>query len=381
MNTAAPLTEPPTADPLPKPHRSAVGLRSGLGTAEGSVAKVYQADAPVEWLRPQAVMAASWGVVGLGGVIAGISGIDTALGPWLWVFAGCVVGLAHGACDAMDAPASRLRRIAWWLGYGVIIAALTAVAFAYPAAAIAGFLLLTVWHFGASDYHDLVLLSPDGPRRLALTARWLSGFGRMGLFFGAMGAAQPAAVAEVGTAVAAFFAWSTPVIIGPEQTYRFSWALIGIAIPAYIFGLLWRQLRLGPGGPLTVGVLETGALVSLAIWLDPLFVVGLYFLGWHAPRRIARQLRDSPTLISPREPQPNRIGQSLGGVARYHLRTAWLWLPIWPAWAFWVWQTGPMNQAETWAAGLIALFVVLTPVHHLLGERAEAQRRLFGKTL
>ncbi|MEO1238023.1 MAG: Brp/Blh family beta-carotene 15,15'-dioxygenase, partial [Planctomycetota bacterium] len=143
-------------------------------------------------------MTATWLAVGVGGSLAGVVGIDTWVGPWVWVVSGLVLGLAHGACDAMDAPPGRGRRAMWWLAYGVAIVGFVALVMWWPRGALVGFLLLTAWHFGASDRHDLARLTRSGADVLPIGWRWAAGFGRMGLFFGSMGVAQPAEVARVG---------------------------------------------------------------------------------------------------------------------------------------------------------------------------------------
>ncbi|MEO1237697.1 MAG: Brp/Blh family beta-carotene 15,15'-dioxygenase, partial [Planctomycetota bacterium] len=202
-----------------------------------------------------------------------------------------------------------------------------------------------------------------------------AGFGRMGLFFGAMGVAQPAEVARVGEATAGFFTAGAPATVRPTEVVVLSLTLLTVAAAAWVAGLVVQTFRSEPKSvALRIDVAETLALTGLAIWLDPLFVVGLYFLGWHAPRRIAQQLRDAPELVASADRSASAARALGGSLWRYHRRTAWLWLPIWPAWALWVWAVASPDRVEAWALGLIALFVVLTPVHHALGERREVQR-------
>ncbi|MEM6854210.1 MAG: Brp/Blh family beta-carotene 15,15'-dioxygenase [Planctomycetota bacterium] len=359
-----------TADP------SNLSTRSAVARTESSTPPLrprVETAARPRWLETRVVLLASWVAVGSTALVAGSLGVDRLLGPWLWVAAGLVVGLAHGACDAFDAPAKPARRLAWWVAYGGVIALMLGLALLIPEAALAGFLLLTAWHFGAADQHDLS--DVETGKIMPIRRRWVAGFGRMGLFFGAMGVTQAGAVAEVGNEVGRFFTWRiTPAFQEPD-VMLFCGGLLVMGALAWTISELTRWFGKGSTRrTIVIDALETIGLVGLAVWLDPLFAVGLYFLAWHAPRRIARQWSDTPSLLGDAR-QRESVGRSVGlGLWRYHLRSAWLWLPIWPAWALWVCVAGEPERATAWAAGLIALCVVLTPIHHFLGERREARR-------
>lgn len=340
----------------------------------------------------------SWITVGLGGIAAGAVRMDAALGPWIWILSGLVIGLAHGAGDAYDAPRPGWRR-AWWLaGYGLAIVAAAWLAAAYPVAAVMGFVMLTIWHFGAADAHDLnhaqmsVNLFAGSARPEPMLFRWLNGAARLAMFFGATAMASPAKVAELGIAVAAVWPnalsgiglgvhaydvlisqapWSATFT--PDAVAYAGRGLLVLGGGIWAFIQLWRlRARQGAGALVVRDLLETVGLVALAWWLDPVFVVGLYFLGWHGSRHVARRI----AYQSLHEVVPRGVRPSLAAVWRFHRDTAWLWMPIWPAWVGLVWVGDgrlALGDPMAWATAILAWFLVLTPVHHMLNERRVAQ--------
>ena len=345
----------------------------------------------------------SWLTVGLGGFAAGTTGVDAALAPWVWILSGVVIGLPHGAGDAYDAPAPGRRRVRWLAAYAAVIAAVAWLAAAYPVAALGGFVMLTIWHFGAADAYDLNHAHLRVARHLAHGAgrpeptllRWLNGAARMAVFFGTTAVASPTTVAALGVAVGSVWPGAFAAVglgiqgtdpLLPGQLSADAWsatlsadavAEAGLALwvlggGAWMVAQLWR-LGGRPGAVGRVGrdFAETAGLVALAWWLDPVFVVGLYFLGWHATRHIARRMAEHRLTKA----LPRSIGPTLLALWRFHRETAWLWLPVWPAWVALIWMAGgtsAMADPMAWTAALLAWFLVLTPVHHVLNERRVA---------
>jgi Brp/Blh family beta-carotene 15,15'-monooxygenase len=250
---------------------------------------------PQAWLHGHFAMASGITAVA---ILAGGLAAPVGLGWQLVVAAAGValLGLPHGAVDhvvARHAFGPTLGAI-WPLpfagGYLALAALVVALWVAVPMAALAGFLALSVWHFGEEDAALASLLPP----------RW--------------------AAAEAG--LRGLLPILLPIAFRPEETgLLFAWLLLGPSPEAVGSTLSAAQVATLPAAlGLVAGLgiaaatrrrwpiaLEVGLLSAGFAALPPLLAFTLYFCVWHAPRHTLRAVADL---------YPGRLGAGLAGFAR-----------------------------------------------------------------
>ncbi|MFD1466724.1 Brp/Blh family beta-carotene 15,15'-dioxygenase [Hymenobacter caeli] len=221
-------------------------------------------------------------VLTLAGVGAAFPGAAWALlGPPLAV--GMVVlGVAHGACDQLVVPAGQPRAGGWryWLvflaGYLGLAGLVGALWWGWPVATVAGFFLLTVWHWGSAD-------TLDGPR--ASTVLWLTHSLLRGLLLFAVPAWWwPTATAGIVNGLLAFA--GAPAVAG--ATFAAGAGGLGLLVvgghlalwACYAYRHQWALLR--------TEVFEVAVLVGLLLALPPQLSVGVYFVFWHSLQHVLR---------------------------------------------------------------------------------------------
>ena len=239
-----------------------------------------------------------------------------------------------------------------------------------PLVAIAAFGLLTVVHFGAADARDAAMIAGREPARGA--AFWLTAVGR-GTFLLSMP-----------------FAWDASGSMLPVQT---ALELLGRE------GLSYADAAVRGGGAIGVGVgllcvvggvvlawerassrtsrskresdnqrllmTHAGELAVLgagAAMLEPMFFVGLYFLCWHS----VRHLRRAAVLSGDAAVRPAWTA------VRQHAWSLPLLLPTLAVYGAIGHAAIGWTDPMAWAVLLLLMFVVLTPPHHLLVEKAVA---------
>lgn len=196
-----------------------------------------------------------------------------------------VLGVAHGACDQLVVPAGQpaearaggwhywLRFLASYLGLAAVAGALW---WAWPAATVGGFFLLTIWHWGSAD-------APDVPH--LTTFWWLAHSLLRGLLLFALPMWQwPTETISIVNGLLAFAGAPT---VG---TATFEIAANGLGM--LVLGghlLLWaryaghRQWSL-----LQTELLEVLVLVVLFLTVPPRLSVGIYFVFWHSLQHVLR---------------------------------------------------------------------------------------------
>lgn len=208
-----------------------------------------------------------------------------------------IFGLPHGAVDHLvpgwfrGAALSRMRLAALISGYVAVTVAGIALWFWAPVAALAVFFALSVVHWG------------DGELWFA---RACSGRARPGshaslvLFIAARG------LLPVAVPLLAFPEQSTTAIgqilerfgAGPVPAPGPEWRLFGLcAVGAVVVAAMAASVRdhRGARRPLLWrDLFELGLLATVFLTVSPVFAVGLYFIGWHAPRHVARLLVADP---------------------------------------------------------------------------------------
>ena len=221
-------------------------------------------------------------LAGLGGAFPAVAGV--LLGVPLAV--GMVgLGIAHGACDQLVVPASPAlaatgRGWRYWVqflgSYLGLAAVVLALWWQWPAATVALFFLLTVWHWG----------SADAPAQPLVSARWwlLHSLLRGLLVFAVPAWCWPTATAAVVNGLLAFAGASA---VTPVQYAGAAAALGGVVVAGHLG--LWLALALGQRWALLgTELLEVAVLAGLFAALPPQWSVGVYFVFWHSLQHVLR---------------------------------------------------------------------------------------------
>jgi len=210
-----------------------------------------------------------------------------ALAPWLLgpaLLLGLVLlGVAHGACDQFVVPATHPalagNPVRYWArflsGYLGLAAAVGALWWWQPAAAVALFFGLTTWHWG----------SADAPAQARPRGQWLAhSLLRGSLIFAVPLWRWPADTQSVVNGLLAL-AGASP--LGPAAGGAAA-AVLGPVV-ALGHGLLWlRYCRSGQAGLARTDALEVALLAALLLVLPPVLSAGVYFVFWHSLQHVLR---------------------------------------------------------------------------------------------
>jgi len=205
-----------------------------------------------------------------------------------------VFGMPHGATDgvigwwwAQGRRRPMIEFAAFLIVYSVIIALSISLLLAAPVAAFAGFLLLSMVHFGVAS------------RRLFPHRDLLSGVLTAGVIVALPFSVKPSATRDVFTRVSDVFNGSPfPVSIAA------GFGVLGVLCAAWLttlcaVRLLNPERHAASETLIHIGVLA--AVVASHATLPPLLSVGLWFLIWHAipeTLRIGRARRPSPNPLA-----------------------------------------------------------------------------------
>ncbi len=271
-------------------------------------------------------------------------------------------GLPHGAADLMllqtHSKAAGLAALLWRFGtYLGLMFCVVACLLAFPKAVLALFLLLSAWHFGTSDVHDLQLLGHHEHSRWRARMRSVS---RGALLLGLPLAASPAASLQVAADwMVILRPQSSGVPLTPEQlAIPAGWATVTALVIGIV--LLVDRLRRGRWGLGLTEAVETLLLVAVLARLDPLFGVGLYFLACHSLRHVVKLMG----IWSPADTE-NAWWEALKMV---YLKSLPLLVPtllVLAALGAWAVQWEPDKLVTL----LLMVFAVVTLSHHLLVDR------------
>jgi Brp/Blh family beta-carotene 15,15'-monooxygenase len=298
-------------------------------------------------------------------------GITDAAAPWPFVIALVAFGMPHGAADwsvAAELNHTRgfLARLLGFTGYLALMAASLGLIMWQPGVSALLFLLLTVFHFGMADA-TAVHADHDGP-----VARWGLVLGRGLLLLATAFAAHPADAwspfARIGEALSPWphHAWQ------PDLARLQQLAVVGsIAGAVAATCSVIARVRAGHARAAMLDAVEHAMVATVAMTANPLFTVGCYFLGVHAFRHTRRlacthAVIDAPDATRGRAAAEGARAPLIGRILRVHV----LSLPL-----MWVTALGlvPLcwllgwNGACTLAEASIALYMVTTLPHHLLG--------------
>ncbi|MFD6320822.1 Brp/Blh family beta-carotene 15,15'-dioxygenase [Methylorubrum thiocyanatum] len=251
-----------------------------------------------------------------------------------------VLGVPHGALDgAVAAPMLRPRYGRIWFGVFALpylgASALVLLAWqAAPLATLAGFLALSVLHFGEED---------AGP------GRPVEALVRGGLPIALPALLQPEETARI-------FAVVTRIPLGELPAWWVSAAWIWAAVV-----VIWLMTQ----RPRRALLIEL-ALLSAAFWLlPPLTAFALYFVGLHAPRHMLALVHDTT-----RAPKVDTLGKAVLASLPVFALTLLLGALLWP-----LYVAGSQSTPSTLLTLTLQMLSALTVPHVILDRIAGAPSR------
>jgi Brp/Blh family beta-carotene 15,15'-monooxygenase len=220
------------------------------------------------------------------------------------------------------------------------------------------FLGLTIFHFGMADATAL-RIDADGS-----LARWSFVLGRGLLLLATVFAMHPVLAWAPFAQIAEALAWKyeTMWMLDLLHLQKLSWLGVITGAGFAMAGAIARW-RCGRARKACFDLIEHALVAMLAVFADPLFAVGMFFLGVHAYRH-TRRLACTRLVIEP-PPAP-------AGFVRRLVRVHGISLPLMVPTVLCLipicWLLGPFN-AYTLAMAGIVFYMITTLPHHLLGLR------------
>lgn len=317
--------------------------------------------ARVLWSGPRAL---PWAMLLLGCAIGIIAPeITKRFAAWPFVLALLIFGMPHGAADwvvqaRLGGEKIFTRQLVGFADYLGLMLACSLFLVWQPGVFALLFLGLTIFHFGMADATAL-RIDADGS-----FVRWSFVLGRGLLLLATVFAMHPVSAWAPFAQIADAFAWKHETMWMPDLMHlqKLSWlgviAGAGFALAGAI--TRWRCGRARKAG---LDLIEHALVAMLAVFADPLFAVGMFFLSVHAYRH-TRRLACTRVVIEP-PPAPASFVRRLARVHGISLPlmapTVLCLIPI-------CWLLGPFN-AHTLAVAGIVFYMITTLPHHLLGLR------------
>ncbi|GAA3726468.1 hypothetical protein GCM10022225_04480 [Plantactinospora mayteni] len=250
---------------------------------------------------------------------------------------GLLLGLPHGAVDHLVpgwlGSARRLPvRLAVLLGYAGTAGAALCAFLARPAAALLGFLVLSVVHFGAGD--EAFRAEREGVRPR------LRPFGV--LAYGGPPVVLPLALwpEQVDPLLERVAAGSTALLTAEVRAGALLLTALAITVTAL------RDLARGRRGD----VAQLGVLTAVFVVVPPTCAFGVYFAAWHSLRHVARLLAADPANAACL--REGRLAPALWRFARQAALPTGIVLV---SFALLVWYAGPAGTLPAAFAVLAAL--------------------------
>ena len=282
---------------------------------------------------------------------------------WPFVLALVIFGMPHGAADwvvqaRLAGEKMFTRQFLGFAGYLGLMLAYTLFLVWQPGVFALLFLGLTIIHFGMADATALHI-DADGA-----FARWSFVLGRGLLLLATVFAMDPKAAWAPFAQIANAFAWNPKTMWMPDLMHlqKLSWLGVIVGTGIAIAGAIARW-RGGMGRKAGLDLIEHMLVVTLAIFADPLFAVGMFFLGVHAYRH-TRRLACTRIVIEP----PSAPAAFARRLVRVHSISLPLMIPTILCLIPICWLMGPFS-AHTLAVACIVFYMITTLPHHLLGLR------------
>ena len=292
-----------------------------------------------------------------------------AMAPWPFVIALFVFGMPHGCADW--SVAARLsgretfgQKISGFTSYLCLMLASLAVLALLPGVAALLFLCLTIFHFGMADA-TAVHADKDG-----FVANWGLALGRGILLLSTAFASHPVAAwapfEQIGIAFSAWQQSSASAWI-PTSNQIHPFAVIGVVAGVLLaLASAIERLRRGHAKAAIADLLENGLVAAMAALADPLFSVGIFFLGVHAFRHTRRLACTSSILSFHWAPK-----DLMTRLIRVHVISLSLLWPTLPCLIPLCLLLGGFS-ANSIAVASISFYMITTLPHHLLGLRLPA---------
>lgn len=303
-----------------------------------------------------------WAVLVVGCAIGIIAPeIAKHFAAWPFVLALVIFGMPHGAADwvvraRLTGENFWARQLAGFTGYLGLMLVCALFLVWQPGVSALLFLGLTIFHFGMTDASAL-RIDADGA-----FARWSFVLGRGLLLLATMFAASPEVAWAPFAQIADALAWKPEIMWMPDLAHlqKLSWLGLIAGTGCATAGAIARW-RHGKSESAVLDLIEHALVAMLAAFADPLFAVGMFFLGVHAYRH-SRRLACTRLVIEP-PAAPASFARRLTRVHGISLPlmvpTIFCLIPI-------CWLLGPFN-AHTLAVAGIVFYMITTLPHHLLG--------------
>ena len=312
------------------------------------------------WSGPRAL---PWAMLMMGCAIGIVAPeITKRFAAWPFVLALLIFGMPHGAADwvvqaRLTSEKIFKQQLVGFADYFGLMLACTLFLVWQPGVFALLFLALTIFHFGMADATAL-RIDADGA-----FARWSFVLGRGLLLLATVFATSPEAAWAPFAQIADAFKWKRETMWMPDLMHlqKLSWLGVIAGSGFAIAGVIarWRRGRMRKAG---LDLIEHALVAMLAVFADPLFAVGMFFLGVHAYRH-TRRLACTRVVIDPAAPAGfvRRLARVHGISLPLMIPTVLCLIPI-------GWLLGPFN-AHTVAVACIVFYMITTLPHHLLGLR------------
>ena len=290
----------------------------------------------------------------------------TLIAPWPFLVALVFFGMPHGAADwcvesklmhrnGFFARLIGFKNYLFWMFACTLFIALA------PGIAILGFLLLTVFHFGMADA-TAVGADEDG-----FVARWALVISRGLLLL------STAFALHSQEAWRPFSEIAQAISLWPQTSWMPNIdSLAQLATIGMVFGGLLAflgcvaRMRRGHWREAFQDMFEHSLVVVLAVFSDPLFAIGCFFIGVHAFRH-TRRLAQTKIILEP----PVTHSNFWARVIHVHFLSLPLMLPTAACLLPLCWMLGSFD-ARSIAVSSIAFYMITTLPHHLLGLKLPA---------
>lgn len=313
------------------------------------------------WLGPRAL---PWAVLLIGSAIGVVAPeLAKQYAAWPFVLALLFFGMPHGAADwvvraRLTGEKSFARQLAGFAGYLGLMLACTLFLVWQPGVFALLFLGLTIFHFGMSDASAL-RIDADGA-----FARWSFVLGRGLLLLATVFATNPEAAWAPFAQIANALAWKPEIMWMPNLAHLKNLSSLGlIAGAGSAVASVIARWRHGRAGCAVLDLIEHALVAMLAVFADPLFAVGMFFLGVHAYRH-TRRLACTRLVIGARS--------APASFARRLARVHGISLPLMVPTMFCLIPISlllGMFSAHALAVAGIVFYMITTLPHHLLGLR------------
>lgn len=310
---------------------------------------------------PIAVMTAA----AVAGACAG-PGWSEHAGPLPWIVSLAIIGLPHGAADCAVSRRVFAGRalVAVWAAYVAAMAAVVAAMGLAPRCVLLAFAGVSCWHFGTAD----VAITYRAGGRPRIVATLASGCAALAVPLAAWPSAAGKVAADVaGVAIGPRIASD---LFPPRTVMAVGLVLCFTTVAATTFEWI-RASRCAKDLRACHAQLVACIVIGGMGWFThPLFSVGTYFLVWHAWREmdpLAESLAGSCCRTW------RDIGRSLFTI---HAAAVPLLVPTWVALGTVWWQRSSSGSLRDLAIVSIAVYLVVTPAHGVLGSlmRSKAAR-------